>query len=79
MGALASGIAYLVQAEAVPPPSEVIVVADGDTDGSWLRAQEFGAKVLRIPLLHHYVHQTACEQASTFWGACGAIRREVFL
>lgn len=36
-------------AEAVPPPSEVIVVADGDTDGSWLRSQEFGAKVLRIP------------------------------
>jgi GT2 family glycosyltransferase len=30
-------------------------------------------------LLHHYTHQTACEEASTFWGACGAIRREVFL
>lgn len=29
-------------------------------------------------LLHHYVHQTAREDASTFWGACGAIRREVF-
>lgn len=136
-------------AEAVPPPSEIIVVADGDTDGSWLVAKEFGAKVLRIPicggpaqarnlgaraaksdillfvdadvaicadaigqvaltfgreldlaaligsydqapgainflsqyknLLHHYIHQTACEEASTFWGACGAIRREVFL
>jgi GT2 family glycosyltransferase len=30
-------------------------------------------------LFHHYVHQTAREEASTFWGACGAIRREVFL
>jgi GT2 family glycosyltransferase len=30
-------------------------------------------------LLHHYVHQNSREDASTFWGACGAIRREVFL
>lgn len=30
-------------------------------------------------LLHHYVHQTGREEASTFWGACGAIRRDVFL
>ncbi len=30
-------------------------------------------------LLHHHVHQTSEEEASTFWGACGAIRRSVFL
>ena len=30
-------------------------------------------------LFHHYVHQTAREEASTFFGACGAIRRDVFL
>lgn len=30
-------------------------------------------------LFHHYTHQTASEDASTFWGACGAIRRKVFL
>lgn len=30
-------------------------------------------------LFHHYIHQTASSEASTFWGACGAIRREVFL
>jgi GT2 family glycosyltransferase len=30
-------------------------------------------------LFHHYTHQTAQEKASTFWGACGAIRRDVFL
>jgi len=30
-------------------------------------------------LFHHYTHQTGCEEASTFWGACGAVRRNVFL
>lgn len=29
-------------------------------------------------LLHHYTHQCARGRASTFWGACGAIRRSVF-
>ena len=29
-------------------------------------------------LLHHYVHQKGNVEASTFWGACGAIRRRVF-
>ena len=29
-------------------------------------------------LFHHYVHQTSCTTASTFWTGCGAIRREVF-
>lgn len=136
-------------AKTVPAPSEIIVVADGDTDGSRHLAEEFGPKVLRLPspggpararnrgarvaqgdilffldadvticadaigqvaaafrrepdlvaifgsyddapaspnflsqyknLLHHYMHQMACEEASTFWGACGAIRQEVFL
>jgi glycosyltransferase involved in cell wall biosynthesis len=136
-------------AAAAPSPAEIIVVADGDTDGSWRVAEEFGAKVIRTSvaggpararnlgaseasgdilffvdadvliqpnvvaqittafvrepelaalfgsyddtpaatnflsqyknLFHHYVHQIANEEASTFWGACGAIRREVFL
>jgi glycosyltransferase involved in cell wall biosynthesis len=30
-------------------------------------------------LLHHWVHQTGSEEASTFWTGCGAIRRSVFL
>jgi len=29
-------------------------------------------------LLHAWMHQTASPTASTFWGACGAIRREAF-
>lgn len=136
-------------AETVPSPDEVIVVADGDTDGSSRLAEAFDARVLRLStrggpararnmgaraaqgdilffvdadvaihpdavdqvvaafrrepdlaavfgsyddapaasgflsqyknLLHHYVHQTACEEASTFWAGCGAIRRDVFL
>ncbi|MEO1761694.1 MAG: glycosyltransferase family 2 protein [Cyanobacteria bacterium J06629_18] len=130
-------------------PDEVIVVSDADTDGSWLVAEEFGAKVIRMSvnqgpakarnlgasvaksdilyfvdadveispdaiiqvkqafendselaaligsyddqpgesnflsqyknLFHHYTHQIASEEAFTFWGACGAIRREIFL
>jgi len=35
--------------EASPSSTEIIVVADGDTDGSWRVAEEFGVKVLRIP------------------------------
>jgi glycosyltransferase involved in cell wall biosynthesis len=30
-------------------------------------------------LLHHYVHQTGCEDASTFWSGCGAVKRSTFL
>jgi GT2 family glycosyltransferase len=30
-------------------------------------------------LLHHFVHQTSSEYASTFWAGCGVIRREAFL
>lgn len=30
-------------------------------------------------LLHHFVHQTSSEKASTFWSGCGIVRREAFL
>lgn len=30
-------------------------------------------------LMHCFVHQNACSEASTFWSGCGAIRRDVFL
>jgi glycosyltransferase involved in cell wall biosynthesis len=30
-------------------------------------------------LLHHFVHQTACEDSQSFWAGCGAVRRGVFL
>jgi GT2 family glycosyltransferase len=127
---------------------EIIVVADGDSDGSWRMAEDYNIEILRLPtpggpararnigaqkakgdilffvdadvtiakdainavveafeqdpdlaaifgsyddepfesnflsqyknLFHHYVHQTSSDNASTFWGACGAIRREIF-
>ncbi len=135
-------------ANAEPSPDEVIVVGDGDTDGSSQLAEAAGTSVYRFPspggpgrarnlgaanaqsdilffvdadvtvprdiiwrvkeffaqapdvaavmgsyddepgeanflsqyrnLLHHFVHQNGREDASTFWGACGAIRRSVF-
>lgn len=135
--------------QACPQPTEIIVVADGDTDGSWQLAQQFNVKLIRKDisegpakarnigaknaqgdilffidadvtvhpdtiarviqtfqeqpdlaaligsyddnpgvnnflsqyknLFHHYTHQQASEEASTFWGACGAIRRDIFL
>ncbi|MEC4888428.1 MAG: glycosyltransferase family A protein [Nitrospira sp.] len=30
-------------------------------------------------LLHHFVHQQAKSQATTFWAGCGAIRKDVFV
>ncbi len=30
-------------------------------------------------LMHHFVHQQARAEATTFWSGCGAIRRDVFL
>ena len=139
----------LALTDALPAPLEIIVVADGDTDGSRNAAEAAGFRVIRLPtcggpaaarnvgarqargdilffvdgdvllttrcvgqvaevfqrkpdlaalfgsyddepsetnflsqyknLLHHYVHQTANRDGSTFWSGCGAIRREVFL
>lgn len=127
---------------------EIIVVSDGDSDGSWRLAEAFGVSLIRLPesggpakarnigaksasgdilffvdadvevhldtiskvaesfesnpqlaaligsyddapgapnflsqyknLIHHYTHQEAGLEASTFWGACGAIRRHIF-
>lgn len=131
-----------------PRPLEVIVVADGDTDGSRMVAEEYGCTVIHRSiaegpatarnlgaqiaqgdlfwfldadvtvnadtlsiiisqfhetphlsaiigsyddapgeqnflsqyknLFHHYIHQISSPHASTFWGACGVIRRDVF-
>lgn len=134
---------------AIQKGDEIIVVADGEGDGSWRIAEQMGARVVKLParsgpgrarnvgaeasqcdilffidadviippdsidrirsifetekdlaaligsydeepseanfhsqyknLFHHYVHQHGRAEASTFWGACGAIRRDVFL
>jgi len=129
--------------------AEIIIISDGESDGSWRAAQECGAYVVRLPeskgpanarnvgakmastdiiffvdadveihpttvhqvyeafrsepdiaaligsyddapgapnflsqyknLFHHYTHQQGKDAASTFWGACGAIRKDIFL
>ncbi len=41
---------------ASPQANEIIVVADGDTDGSWRLAEKFGAKVLRNPVTQGPAH-----------------------
>ncbi len=131
------------------PGDEIIVVADGESDGAWRISPKFGATAIKLEqnggpgrarnhgakaakgdilffvdadvtirpnalslieavflrdpqlaaligsydetpyhtnflsqyknLLHHYVHQHGSDQATTFWGACGAIRRDIFL
>ena len=136
-------------ATAIGNRDEIIVVADGDGDGSWKIAERMGLRILKLAvkggpgrarnaaasvsqsdvlffvdadviippnsierirtifeqekdlaaligsydeepseanfhsqyknLFHHYVHQHGRAEASTFWGACGAIRREIFL
>ena len=47
--------------------------------GSYDTEPRAGSLVSRYKnLMHHYVHQHSRREASTFWGACGAIRREAF-
>ena len=127
---------------------EIIVVSDGESDGSWRLAEAFGVRLIRLPvsggpakarnigaksargdilffvdadveihsdtlskvvasfeadadlaaligsyddlpgapnflsqyrnLIHHYTHQRSGLEISTFWGACGAVRRSIF-
>ena len=143
-----SSSAVRIDDAAEPRTVEIIVVSDGDSDGSWRLAELFGVRLIRLPesggpakarnigaksatgdilffvdadvevhldtiekvaksfeesaeldaligsyddtpgapnflsqyrnLIHHYTHQEASLDASTFWGACGAIRRHVF-
>jgi glycosyltransferase involved in cell wall biosynthesis len=43
----------------------------------WPSAKNFMSQYRN--LMHHYVHQQSRREAVTFWGGCGAVRREVFL
>ncbi len=131
-----------------PQPLEVIVVADGESDGVWRKAEDYGFKTYKFDtnngpalarnkgaelaagdilfftdadvvvqtdtigqivetyqkypeiiavigsyddqpsernflsqyknLMNHYVHQSGSDDAFTFWGACGSIRKAVF-
>ncbi|HLI78704.1 MAG TPA: glycosyltransferase family 2 protein, partial [Candidatus Binataceae bacterium] len=47
--------------------------------GSYDSAPDDQSVVSRFKnLAHHYFHQHSNREATTFWGACGAIRREEF-
>jgi len=63
-------IAALFQAE----PDVAAVIGSYDAEPE---AQNFLSQYKN--LLHHHIHQQGRSEASTFWGACGAIRRQVFL
>ena len=89
-GALhASGdILFFVDADVVVPPGIIGEIQDAFSQDERLDAligsyddapAEPGFLSQYRNLLHHYVHQTSNQEASTFWGACGAIRRDVFL
>ncbi len=132
-----------------PQPLEVIVVADGESDGAWRMAEKYGFKSLKLGtnkgpatarnkgaeiaignilfftdsdvivqseaigkiietfkrypeiaavigsyddepaeqnflsqyknLMNHYVHRKGKEDAFTFWGACGCIKKDIFI
>ena len=34
----------------VPAPREIIIVADGESDGSWKLAESLGLQILRLPV-----------------------------
>ncbi len=86
--AVAAGEALLfVDADVVVPPDTLAKVAAALT-GEPEVAAVFGSydDAPAAPgwlsqyrnLLHHYVHQHADREASTFWAGCGAVRRPAF-
>jgi len=85
--AAAGDIILFIYADVVPPPNlieQVAAVFAGRPDlsaliGSYDDAPgEVHCLSQYRNLLHHYVQQVSDEQAHTFWGACGAVRREAF-
>ena len=84
----AGDVLLFIDADVVVPPSLVGRVAAHLQAGAGLAAvigsyddapADPGFLSQYRNLLHHYVHQTSHEEASTFWSGCGAIRRAVFL
>lgn len=81
-------ILFFVDADVVIPPDAVSRIAEAFRDDPELSAV-FGSYdddpdatnflSQYKNLFNHYVHQTGREDATTFWAACGAVRRDVFL
>lgn len=81
------GVLFFLDADVVAPPDTVARAArwlDRNPEyaavfGSYDDSPEAEGVVSRFRnLLHHYTHQTARREASTFWTGCGLVRREPF-
>lgn len=81
-------IVFFVDADVVVAPDAIQRVADNFTDYPEIAAvfgsyddnpaeQNFLSQYKN--LCHHFVHQQGHVEAITFWGGCGAVRRDVFL
>jgi glycosyltransferase involved in cell wall biosynthesis len=89
LGAQAAGgeILLFVDADVVVPPGTLRLVAEdfvGDPElaaafGSYDDQPAWQSFISQYKnLMHHYVHQTSSELATTFWAGCGAMRKAVF-
>jgi len=80
-------VLFFVDADVVLHPDAVdrarATMADSRVDaaiGSYDDSPQAGTLVSRFKnLAHHHFHQRAAGEISTFWGACGLVRRELFL
>ncbi len=80
-------ILWFVDADVVVRADAVKILKDGFIDkdviavfGSYddkPAAQNFLSQYKNM--IHHYYHQQANKEASTFWAGCGAVRKEAFL
>jgi len=80
-------ILWFVDADVVVREDAIKILKDGLTDkdviavfGSYddkPAAQNFLSQYKNM--IHHYYHQQANKEASTFWAGCGAVRKEAFL
>jgi hypothetical protein len=86
--AVSSDVLFFLDADVLPSPDAVERVreifaspdAPAAVFGSYDDSPDAPGLVSRYRnLLHHWTHQRGRREASTFWGACGAIRREEFL
>ena len=80
-------ILFFVDADVAPAPNVIAKLKKVFEDNSSLAAvigsyddtpSETNFLSQYRNLLHHYVHQSSQNPAFTFWGACGAIRRQIF-
>jgi len=81
-------VIFFVDADVLLHPETIGAIGDwfdrqpelGALIGSYVDAPGAGNFLSQYKnLFHHYTHQVSSETASTFWGACGAIRRDAFL